>query len=280
MREDQVGKRTRAVPATAIAAGAGAVGTLLAATAIAASPAHAIIGGVDATEEYPFMAALYDDGGEHYCGGALVSGEWVVTAGHCTEPEEITVRVGSADRLEGGGERGVAEVVLHPGFEVIDVGDDPAYPISEYLLRNDLALLRLDAPVDDRVPVAIAAASPSPGATVRGLGWGMVDEFGEEEKPVTLQELDTGIVPLDRCADVDAGGDLCSEHPTERAQMCVTDSGGPMLRRGAYGWELVGVVSRDGDFDVNPACVGPMAITDTAAHADWIASVITSAHAR
>ncbi|WP_083927512.1 trypsin-like serine protease [Nocardiopsis prasina] len=255
-------------------AGVLGVGAFLGATALAA-PASAIIGGDDATEGYEFMAALYDDSGEHLCGGALVDDQWVLTAGHCTDPEQLTVRVGSTDLNEGGSERGVVDVVLHPEYEVEDVSADPDYPLSQYLLRNDVALLKLDSPVEE-TPVAVGAESAAPGSAVRGLGWGMLDEFGEEGKPDTLQQLDTEVVSPDRCAEMDPGSDLCSEHPTDEAQMCISDSGGPLVRGEEGNWELVGVVSRDGDFDENPLCVGPMVLTDPVAHADWIATTVST----
>lgn len=268
--QEHIRKAPKAGPALAAAL---AIGAFSAVAVVTASPAEAVIGGEDATETYPFMTALYNDSGVHYCGGALVDEEWVLTAAHCGDSGGMSVRVGSTDETEGGSEREVTEVVQHPDFEAEDVSDDPDYELTQFLLRNDLTLLRLDAPVE-QTPVEVPTERAEPGDPIRTMGWGMVDENGEQDKPTTLQQLDTEIVDADRCAEMDPESDLCSEHPTEEAQACMADSGGPAVRETQDGWELFGITSGDGDFDENPLCVGPMVFTDTVAHADWINATI------
>ncbi|XKK38878.1 trypsin-like serine protease [Nocardiopsis sp. ARC36] len=240
-----------------------------------AAPASAVIGGVEATEAYPFVTALFDDKGVHYCGGSLIDEQWVLRRPLLRlrpAPDGEHLRAGGQQQPgEGGSERQVTEVVQHPDYEAEDVSDDPAYSRSFLLVRKDISLLKPDSPVE-QTPVRIAEDRPEPGTAVRALGWGVVDELGREPKPEILQQIDTGIVPDDRCAELD--GDLCSEHPTDEAQVCSTDSGSPMVRAGEGDWELVGLTSRDGDYDESVACVGPWVFTEAAKYGDWAADTV------
>lgn len=43
-----------------------------------------IIGGVDTSpHEYPWVAAIFDDDNEIYCGGSIISNQHILSAGHC-----------------------------------------------------------------------------------------------------------------------------------------------------------------------------------------------------
>lgn len=259
-----------------VLAAATAFGALLAVTALAPQ-VGAVIGGTDADEPYPFMATLRDDRGAHFCGGTLVDPEWVLTAGHCVDaevvaPGDLTVALGDTDRTAGVG-HGVREIVTHPDY-VADLVPHPTLDVEMLDLREDIALIRLDEPVDAQ-PLELAPA-PRPGDPVRALGWGMTCEDGAEcpAPPIVLQQLDTEIVPDGRCTGLEAGRDHCSEHPTEPAQVCTLDSGGPMLQWTDGRWALAGVISRDGDYVTDPNCVGPQVMTGAAAHAEWIGSTV------
>ncbi|WP_132881070.1 S1 family peptidase [Tamaricihabitans halophyticus] len=234
-----------------------------------ATPANAIINGTDATEDYSFVTTIRDAQGQHYCGGALIAPDWVVTAGHCTHlsAKDMSVQIGSNDRQQGGTERNVTKIVEHPDY-------DPE-PLA---LRRDIALLKLDAPVRQE-PIRIADTRTEPSSPVRIMGWGMTCEDGTDcpEPPTTLQQLDTEIVRDKACTGFEPESDTCSEHPSGKAQACTLDSGGPVIQHNWRGWELSGVMSRDGDFDTNPRCVGPMIWTDTVAHKPWIKDTIGGA---
>ncbi len=43
-----------------------------------------IIGGVDTSpHEYPWVAAIFDENNEIYCGGSVISTQHILSAGHC-----------------------------------------------------------------------------------------------------------------------------------------------------------------------------------------------------
>ncbi|MFG3254192.1 S1 family peptidase [Streptomyces sp. NPDC048172] len=242
-----------------VALGAVAVAGAVALTVAGTPSASAIIGGHKATSEYPFMASVQKDG-KHYCGASLIKRDWVVTAGHCTvnvKTKQLSVRVGDHDRTKGEAAK-VTKVVAHPDF-------------SYEPFRDDVAVMKLDRPVDAK-PVELAKKSGPAGTGTRILGWGMTCEDGSEcpKPPVTLRELDTELVPGERCSEnYDAANELCTDSPTKNAQACILDSGGPQLKGRPGHWELIGATSRDGDAD--PKCAtGPGIYTDLTAHRAWI----------
>ncbi|MDI2029106.1 serine protease [Saccharopolyspora sp. TS4A08] len=228
-------------------------------TTALAPPASGIIGGHDATAEYPFMVSVLKDG-HHYCGASLIKPDWIVTAGHCTvnlDPQQLSVRVGDRDRTKGE-EAEVTEVIAHPNF-------------SYEPFHDDVAVMKLDHPVNAQ-PIEVAADPGPEGTATRILGWGMTCEDGSEcpDVPIVLQELDTELVADDRCSEnYNPDNELCTDSPTENAQACMLDSGGPQIKGRPGQWELIGATSRDGD--ANPQCAtGPGIYTDLTAHRDWI----------
>ncbi|GAA2811953.1 serine protease [Saccharopolyspora taberi] len=223
---------------------AGAIAASLIAAPVASAAGTEVIGGGEATEPYEFMAATSLDG-EFRCGGSLIAPDWVVSAAHCfaqkapdgsivpIPTDGLAARVGSHDRTAGGSEARISEIVLHPGFSV---------------QGGDIALLRLDHPVPQR-PIGIADASGPAGTATRVLGWGRTNEESGE-LPVRLRELDTRIVPDDRCGTLsDPHRNICTEGVVPGTNACDGDSGGPQLQGRPGEWELIGATGGPADGD-------------------------------
>src|SRR5262249_3542211 len=109
-------------------------------------PDSRIIGGTEAAPgAWPSQVALvFHDTADNYqaqfCGGTLISRNWVLTAGHCVRdsgftpsPSEIDVLLGTNDLNSGGTRIRAVEFRIHPSW-------NPA------IGRSDLALIRMDKP--------------------------------------------------------------------------------------------------------------------------------------
>lgn len=72
--------------------------------------------------KFPYQVSLrYADTSNHFCGGAILSNLWIVTAAQCTQdskssPENIYVMVGITNITQKGLRYDLAKIINHPEF--------------------------------------------------------------------------------------------------------------------------------------------------------------------
>jgi secreted trypsin-like serine protease len=209
-----------------------------------------IVGGFPiGIEEAPWQISLQDPGFGHFCGGSILSADFVITAQHCTEFGGQMQVLAGVDRLSDAGSGqvvDVAEVIPFPGFT------DPTQ-------GKDVSLLRLAAPIElDGVrtaPIAIADASAvslgltDPGVVSTVSGWGALTEGGPSpddlqavEVPIISNEEAQASYPSETITEDQIGAGLLAEGGKDS---CQGDSGGPLVVPDAEGtgFLLAGVVS-------------------------------------
>lgn len=196
-----------------------------------------IVGGKNTTiDQVPYQVSVQVDG-YHYCGGTIISKNWILTAAHCAQYpiQSYTLRIGT-DRLQVGGHlHKVSRIIIHEEH------------LNSYLgtQTHDIALFRVkESFLFDKSsqPIKLYNRTTNSKDTSTISGWGITDEgkFAEQ-----LQIVHVPVISKNNCSKAYKKlggireGQICAAHPQGGKDSCSSDSGGPMTINGY----LAGIIS-------------------------------------
>jgi hypothetical protein len=208
-----------------------------------------ITGGTTAViSDFPWQ--VYYISGNFRCGGSIINGNWILTAGHCTKdnqgasisPSTMFVRVGlnNPSNSTDGKTYAVNQVIVHEGYD-------------DATLLNDIALLRLSDTINftNAIPINLINENDvANGATVPGIlswvtGWGLI-KTSPQTLPTSLQKVQLPIISNTQASTVWSSipsTDIMAGFLNGNKDACNGDSGGPLVVPVSGENKLAGIVS-------------------------------------
>lgn len=208
-------------------------------TSASSEPNISIVNGKPAAEcEWRWQVTLSDHIG-HFCGGMLITPEWVLSAAHC-QGGTFDVVAGQHDLSRASGKeqtRAVERTIPHPQYD-------------RATTDWDFMLLKVDTPFDmnDCVgTVCLPDSDVRPGTSCWITGWGTLSSGGPGAR--VLQEGEVQIVSSSDCGSYGPGqitnAMLCAQgrNNSDVIDACQGDSGGPLVCQSGGSWFIHGATS-------------------------------------
>jgi secreted trypsin-like serine protease len=224
------------------------------------------------------------------CGGTLISKQWVMSAGHCIDPQapvaNYRIKLGVFDQTKND-ETGeviaeIEEAHVHPKFSRGGILRPP---------NNDISLIKLKNPVEftDHIsPICLPSASPSDlpeaGTNIELVGWGRTANSNQAPASPTLKQVLLPLADKQTCKKFIGGlGDftnviVCFGIPKSGKTACNGDSGGPAIYQDAKNnnqWTQIGITSFGKGTQTQPCSGDYSAYGRVGAFLDFIKQYVT-----
>ena len=208
-----------------------------------------ITGGTSASiADYPWQ--VFYKSGDYTCGASIISGDYVITAAHCTEDDfgnlisaaQMEIIVGANNPRSGleGKTYPVSKVIRHENYD----------PVT---LNNDIALLQLTATINypNATPIRLvskidsASGATDPGVISWVTGYGLT-KVSPPTLPASLQKVQLPVISNSQASavwDLIPPSDIMAGLRNGNKDACNGDSGGPMVVPVENEYKLAGIVS-------------------------------------
>ncbi|XP_075678424.1 uncharacterized protein LOC113792158 [Dermatophagoides pteronyssinus] len=213
---------------------------------------------------------------QHFCGGSIISNQWIMTAAHCVEsmknvytPGMIQIMAGSTNWRQPDSEHAVQidvdRIIVHEGWR-------------QRTGQNDIALLHLSRPIKyvekDKIYINNICLSLQTQHEYDGMvsssGWGFVSK-DNRITPELMRRVDLMVVDHNTCHQAFnrviqvTTNQVCAGR-SHRGN-CMGDSGGPLILKKGNRAIQIGIVS----FSIPCAVPGyPDVFTRVSKYIDWI----------
>jgi secreted trypsin-like serine protease len=200
-----------------------------------------VVGGKEAIRNsWPWQIQLRYAGG-HYCGGSVLSNDWILTASHCIQNAASSYSVRAGRHTRSGNDpyeqaSSVRQLIPHENY-------------NPSTINNDVALIRLSTQLTFNTyvqPVCLTSTEPAGGTQAWLTGWGNVQGTCCDGN---LKQALLPIISRSQCSAATWWGSnitpgmVCAGYADGSQGACNGDSGGPLVIQNSSTFYQVGIVS-------------------------------------